>query len=188
MSKMIDKNYFKTISCFNITEYDENLTKIKTVQFKKDDDLNKYLLVPCHYWSFLDEIVQTIKNTLPIEIDQNMSFPVFEIKTFRLLDSSFSNGIIQRTFFYGKEWRRCCFNLREETWGEWINIDDTIDYILNNENIQINLTKNWDRYMVIDENNYKKRMWEGNITTVEEIIKQIKTGTAKIYRNKSIKT
>jgi hypothetical protein len=185
---MVSKNYLKIISCFNINEYDENSTKIKTVQFKKNDDLNNYLSVPCHYWTSSKEIAQTIKNTPPIEVDRNISFPEFEIKTFRVLDGSFSNGIIQRTFFYGKEWRRWRINVHEEIWGEWINIDDTIDYILNNNDIQKNLTKDWDRYMVIDENNYKKRIWEGNIATVEGIIKQIKTGTAKIYRNKSIKT
>jgi hypothetical protein len=186
---MIDKNYLKAVSCFNINEYDENFTKIKIVQFKKDDDLNNCLLVPCHYLTFSEEIAQTIKNTPSIEVDPNMSFPIFEIKTFGIPDSSFSNSIIQRTFFYGEEWRRWHFNLHGEIWGEWINIDNTVDYILNSKDAQKDfIEKTWNQYMIVDENNLKKRTWSNSIIKTDEIIKQIKTGTAKIYRNKSIKT
>jgi hypothetical protein len=41
--------------------------------------------------------------------------------------------------------------------------------------------------MVIDKNNYKKRVWTGSTITIEEVIKQIKMGAAKIYRNQLTK-
>jgi hypothetical protein len=128
---MIGINDLKIASCFNSNEHEENLTKIKVVQFKKDDDLNNCLLVPCHYWTSSEEIAQTVKHTPPIEVDPMMSFPPFEVKTFQIFDSSFFNSIIQRTFFYNKKWRRCHLILHGGVWGEWINIDNIINDILN---------------------------------------------------------
>ncbi|MDR2184593.1 MAG: hypothetical protein LBO80_02835 [Treponema sp.] len=181
---MISINDIRLLSCFNINEYKENPAKIKVVQFKKNDDINDCLLAPCRYWTYSEEIAQTIKNIPPI--NPNISFHSFGVKTFRILDGDFSHNIIQRTFFCGKEWRRCYLNLHEKIWGEWTNINTMLDYILNNGDIQKNLTESWTRYMVIDKNNCRRRSWAGSITTIDEIIKQIKTGTAKIYKNKLV--
>jgi hypothetical protein len=186
---MIDKNYLKAISCFNIDEYQNNDKEIKTIQFKENDDLNYCRIIPCHYWTSSKEIAATIKNTPPVELNPNGSFPDFEIKTFQSINDDVynKNSIIQRTFFYGKEWRRRQFNNPLSTWGDWgkwININDTIDYILNNESIHENLVKNWNRYMIIDKN--LNKTWAGHITTIDKIIGEIKNGTIKIYRNKSI--
>jgi hypothetical protein len=174
---MIDKNYLKTISCFNFTEYQNSYKE--SIEFKANDNLNYCTLAPYQYYTIFPEISETISNT-----PWGTKSFLFSMKVLKCTDDR--NNIIQ-IITVDSEWRRRQFSNSLETWwGEWINIDNTIDYILNNENIQINLTKTWNRYMITDGNNLKKRTWAGSIATIDEIIEQIKNGTAKIYKNNLI--
>jgi hypothetical protein len=108
-------------------------------------------------------------------------FP-FSMEVLRAADKAAN---IVQIIHAGGEWRRRLFsNSLSSWWGEWINIDDTINSVLTDENLQKYLVKNWDSYMTIDANKHKERIISGTITTIEKIIEEIKTGTAKIYLNK----
>jgi hypothetical protein len=178
-------NDLKSVCCF---DSNKNNTK-KTTEFKIKDNLNNCISTLCRYYTFSKEILQTVINT-----------PPWGAKLFRyaveIVKPVDTHGIIQRVIIDGEwqkegfktvagEWRRYYFNT-VATWGKWIDIEETISFILKDEDTKKYFTENWDRYMIIDENNYKKRMRTNNIIKIDEIIKQIKTGTAKIYKNKLI--
>jgi hypothetical protein len=173
----MDKNYLKAVSCFDFDEYNNNSNR-KSIEFKPNDNLNYCGLAPCQYYTSSPEIAETISNT-PWR-KGTKSFP-FLMEVLKCSDKG-----IQIITVDG-EWRRRQFgNSLETWWGEWVNIKKTIDDILANENIQKFLTENWDGYMVINKNYLHKREWRGDKVTIDEVIKQIKTGSAKIYRNKLI--
>jgi hypothetical protein len=176
---MIDKNYLKAISCFNFEEYENNPKKI--IEFKVNDNLDYCRITPCQYFTLVPETAQTILNT-PWGAKP---FP-FSMEVLKPTDNA---GNIIQIISIGGEWRRRQFNNSLETWWrEWINIENIIDFIRNaGENIRKNISANWNKYILIDENNHKNRRWEGNSITIDEIIDEIKTGTAKIYRNKFVK-
>jgi hypothetical protein len=175
---MIDKNYLKAASCFNFDEY-QNPFK-KTVEFKAGDNLDCCESAPCRYYTLFPETAETISNTPWGQ----KPFP-FPMEVLKCADNNISGaGIIQIITADG-EWRRLQFSNSLSTWwGEWINIEKTVNDILNNEGVQKFLAENWDRYMVIDKNYLHKREWKGGKVAIEEIVRQIKEGTAKIYRNK----
>jgi hypothetical protein len=173
---MIDKNYLKAISCFNFSEY-QDINK-KTIEFKANDNLDYCKSAPCQHYTLLPEIAETISNT-PWG---KKPFP-FSMEVLKCSDMVNTIQIIT----VDGEWRRRQFNNSLSTWwGEWINIEKIINDMLNNESIQKFLTGNWDRYMIIDKNDLHKREWRGSKVTIDEIVEQIKTGTAKIYRNRLI--
>jgi hypothetical protein len=169
----------KSISCFNFSEYENGSKEI--IEFKPNDNLDNSKISPCQYFTLLPETAQTIRNT-PWEAKP---FP-FSVEVLRPDDDM--ESIIQIILVDGG-WRRRLFNNRLETWwGKWINIDKTLDFIRTaDESIRKDLAEKWNRYMVIDENYPKNRGWAGGITTIDKIIEEIKTGTAKIYRNKFVK-
>jgi hypothetical protein len=172
---MIDKNYLKTISCFNFTGYEDS--RKKTIEFKANDNLDYCESAPCQYYTLLPEIAETISNTPWGK--KPFPFPMGVLKC----TGTDTNNIIQIITVDG-EWRRRQFNNSLSAWwGEWINIEKTIDDMLRNENMQKFLTENWDRYMAVDKSYLHKREWRGSKVTIDEIVEQIKTGTAKIYRN-----
>jgi hypothetical protein len=175
---MIDKKYLKAVSCFNFDEY-QNCCK-ETIKFKANDNLDYCGLSSCEYYTSSPEIAETISNT-PWEAKP---FP-FSMKVLKCSDGGVPRpSNVQRIFVDGKEWRRRQFaNSLSAWWGEWVDIEKVINDILN-ENLQKFLTENWDRYMVIDESSFRKKGLEGRTVTIDEIIEQIRTGTAKIYRNK----
>jgi hypothetical protein len=161
------------------------IIEFKKIELKTNDNLDCCGLASCQYFTSSPKIAETISNT-PWK---TKPFP-FSMKVFKCTDGgvwSISN-VIQRIFVDG-EWRRRQFsNSLSTQWGKWINIEKTINDILNNESIQKFLTENWDRYMAIDENDLHKKEWRGSKVTTDEIVEQIKTGTAKIYRNELIKS
>jgi hypothetical protein len=172
---MIDKNYLKAVSCFDFDKYQNNHKKV--IEFKTNDNLNNCKLAPCQYYTLIPETAETISNT-PWGAKP---FP-FPMEVLKCTDDM--NSIVQIITVDG-EWRRRQFSNSLETWwGEWTNIETVIDDILNNESVQKYLTENWDRYMVINKDYPSKREWRGGKTTIDKIIEEIKTGTAKIYRNK----
>jgi hypothetical protein len=172
---MIDIKYLKAICCFNFSEYGNN-----SIEFKVDDNIDYCKVAPCQYFTLLPEIAETVFYT-PWGAKP---FP-FSMEVLKSTDDS---NIIQIITVDG-EWRRQQFkNSLETWWGEWININKVVDVIYNaDENIQKNLVDSWDIYMIIDESNPKNRRWAGSVTTIEKIIEEIKTGTAKIYLNKLLK-
>jgi hypothetical protein len=175
---MIDKNYLKAVSCFNLDEY-ENSPK-QTVEFKAEDNLNNCKIAPCQYYTLSPETAETILNT-PWGA-KPFPFPM------EVLKPNDDAGSIVHIISVDGEWRRRQFNNSLETWwGEWINIENIIEFIRNaGENIQKNFSDNWNKYILIDENNHKSRKGAGSITTIDKIIEEIKTGTAKMYRNKFV--
>jgi hypothetical protein len=176
---MIDKNYLKAVSCFDFDKYENNPKEI--MEFKADDNLDYCTLTPCQYYTLVPETAETVSNT-PWGAKP---FP-FPMEVLKCTDNI--NNIVQ-IITVGGEWRRRQIsNSLETRWGEWINIEKAIEDILNNEGIQKFLGENWDRYMVIDKDYPSKRKWSDGKATIDEIIKQIKTGTAKIYRNKFIES
>jgi hypothetical protein len=178
--EMIDKKYLKAVSCFNFGEY-QNYCK-ETIKFKVNDNLDYCGLASCEYYTSSPEIAETISNT-PWK---SKPFP-FSMKVLKCVDGGVPRpgNVVQRIFVDG-EWRRRQFaNSLSAWWGEWVNIEKVINDINNNENMPKFLTENWDRYMVIDESSFRKKRWEeGHAVTIDEIIEQIRNGTAKIYRNK----
>jgi hypothetical protein len=147
---MIDKNYLKAVSCFNFTEYQNNHKEI--IEFKVNDNLDYCKLTSCQYYVSSLEIAETISNT------------PWGVKPFQfimeVLKSTDGINIIQIITADG-EWRRRQFNNSLTTWwGEWVNIEKTINNIVKDENIQKFLTENWDRYMVIDKNYLHKKNGE----------------------------
>jgi hypothetical protein len=169
----MSKSYLKAVSCFSFDEYQN--THKKSIEFKANDNLDYCKSVSCQYYTLLPEIAETISNT-PWG---KKPFP-FPMEVLKCTDSV---NIIQIITVDG-EWRRRQFsNSLTSWWGEWINIEKTINDILNNEGIQEFLTENWDRCMAVDKNYLHKREWRGRKVTIDEIVEQIKTGTAKIYRN-----
>jgi hypothetical protein len=173
---MIDKNYLKAISCFDFNKYENPK---KTIEFKANDNFDYCKLAPCQYYTLVPETAETISNT-PWEAKP---FP-FPMEVLKCTDNA---GNIVQIITVDGEWRRRKFSNSLETWwGEWINIKEVIDNILNNENVQKYLIENWDRYMVINKDCLSKREWRGGKITIEKIIEEIKTGTAIIYGNKLI--
>jgi hypothetical protein len=172
---MTDKRYLKAISCFNFAEFGDIFGK--KIKFKTGDNLDYCTTTPCQYYTLLPEVARTIANT-PLGAKP---FPL-SMEVLRAADKAAN---IVQIIHADCEWRRRLFNNSLSSWwGEWINIDDTINSMLTDENLQKYLVKNWDSYMIIDANNHKERIISGTITTIEEIIEEIKTGTAKIYLNK----
>jgi hypothetical protein len=179
---MIDINYLKAVSCFDSDKYQSNLKK--TIEIKANDNLDYYRNSLCRYYTSSKEILQTIYNT-----------PPWGAKSFRYTIEMTTNNI-QRVIIDGEwqeqgfkvlsgEWRRKYFNA-SVNWGGWVSIDDTINFILNDKSIQELFIKRWDRYKVINEHTRHIEKWEGPIRTMDEIVEQIKKGTAKIYENKLI--
>jgi hypothetical protein len=158
--------YLKAISFFNFDEYQNNHNK-KIIEFKANDNLDYCTVTPCYYYIPSLEVSKTILN-IPWE-----SKPIiFSVKALKSID----NGIIQIIHIDG-EWRRRQFtNSLSTWWGEWINIQKTIENIFNNENIQRLLTENWNKYMMIDKSNLYKRGWRRGKITIDEIIRQIREG------------
>jgi hypothetical protein len=174
---MIDKNYLKAISCFDFDKYQNNPKK--AIEFKANDNLDYCRVTPCQYYTLSPEIAETILNT-PWGTNP---FP-FSMEVLKSADNA--SNVIQILPF-GGEWRRTFFsNSLEKRLGEWVNIEEVIDYIIENKDIHKNLSENWDRYMVINEVTRHVERWEGRIVTIDEIVEQIKTGTAKTFRNKLV--
>jgi hypothetical protein len=171
MRKVVMK-YLKAISCFNFVEHQNNHNK-KIIEFKANDNLDYCTITPCYYYIPSLEVAKTILN-IPWE-----SKPIiFSMKVLKSID----NGIVQIIHIDG-EWRRRQFSNSLTTWwGEWINIEKTIDNIFKNENIQKFLTENWNR-CIIDKNYIHKKERRCKVT-IDEIIRQIREGSQKAYRNK----
>jgi hypothetical protein len=158
------------------------------IEFKINDDLDYCRTLFCRYYTFSKKILQTIRNAPPLEVE------LFRYAV-EVIPAN-NNNTVQRVLIEGEwqeegfkyllgEWRRVYFN-SSVNWGEWVHIDAIINSILTSESIQEYLAGNWDRYIVIDKNNYKKRTWAGSIAKIDEIVEQIKTGTARIYGNKFV--
>jgi hypothetical protein len=186
---MIDKNYLKSVSCFNLDQYKGNdkiefkVIDFKKIELKANDNLDHCGLASCQYYTSSPEIAETISNT-PWEAKP---FP-FSMKVLKSANDGFSgmSNVVQRIFVDG-EWRRRQFSDSLAIyWGKWINIEKVINTILNDEGIQKFLTENWDRYIVIDKYSFRRKGCEGRIVTIDEIIEQIKNGAAQIYRNKLV--
>jgi hypothetical protein len=173
---MIDK--LKAVCCFDLGKYENNLNQI--IELNANENLDDCKMLACQYYTLSPETAQTIRNT-PWEAEPFL----FSMKVLKPNDNA--DNIIQ-IIPVGDGWRRRRFSNRLETWwGKWMNIGKIVDFIHNaDENTQKNLSENWNKYMIIDENNHKKRMRVGNIITIDEIIEEIKTGTAKIFKNKFI--
>jgi hypothetical protein len=178
---MIDKNYLKSISRFNISK-DKNSVK-KIIEFNVNDDLNNLINPLYRYYTFSKEILQTIINTPPWE--SKLFRYAVEIEKFVN-----THGITQRVIIDGEwreegfkavtgEWRRQYFNT-DAIWGQWIDIEETISFILRDEHTRERLIENWDRYMIINKHNSLIKKWGDHKTTIDEIIEQIRTGTARI--------
>jgi hypothetical protein len=117
-----------------------------------------------------------------------------------MAEYSDNNGIsIQRVLIDGewrkgegfkalpKEWRRrrsCLHGTLH--WGEWIDIDGTIEFILSDEDTQRYFTDRWDRHKILDKDYLKYKGYGGSGTGIGEIAEQIKMGTAKIHHNKLV--
>jgi hypothetical protein len=164
-------NELKSVCCFDFNEYD-NIFK-KTVELNISDNLNNCKIVPCQYFTLLPETAQTILNT-PWGTEP---FP-FSMEVLKTTDNA---GSFIQIIPVGGEWRRRLFkNTFETWWGRWINISKALDFIRNvDENTQKNICNNWNKYMLIDENNHKSRKWAGSIATIDKIIDEIKKGIAK---------
>jgi hypothetical protein len=161
--------YLKAISLFNFDEYQNNHNK-KIIEFKANDNLDYCMVTPCYYYIPSSEVAKTILN-IPWEAKPI----IFSMKVLKSID----NNIIQIIHIDG-EWRRRQFkNSLSTWWGEWINIEKTINDLLNDENIQKLFTENWNKYMVIDKNNLHKRERRRGKVTIDEIIRQMREGIAK---------
>jgi hypothetical protein len=182
-------NELKSVCCFDFDKI-ENNTK-KTIEFKINDNLNNCRTTLSRYYTFSKEILQSIINT-----------PPWGTKLFRyaveIVKSADTHGIIQRVIVDGEwqiegfkiaagEWRRRQYFNTVAFWGQWIDIEKTISRILKDEYIKKYFTENWNKYMIIDEYMSLAKGYGNHIITADEIIEQIRTGSAQIYKNKLIK-
>jgi hypothetical protein len=176
---MISIKYLKAVSCFDFDGYEKNPKK--TIKFKENDNLDYCRLAPCQYYTLVPEIAETIYN-VPWGRGTK-SFP-FLLKVLKCTDNNTLGVNSVQIITVDCEWRRRQFNNALETWwGEWINIEKTIDNILNDESTQEFFIENWNKYMMIDKNYINKKEWKNNKITMGEIIGQIKTGSVKICKN-----
>jgi hypothetical protein len=185
--------YLKSLSCFDFQEY-ERRREVK--RFDAKTDLNFVTASFSEYLNFTENgktpTVCNIPEDFKLRLDK---LPLFCVE---ILQPNGANtkkhGIIQRIPMNG-DWRRRYFS-SSKNWGKWIDIRDVITRIQENENLREFFMENWNSYDVIAS--YDARIINGvsrirrqrvtELTSLEELLNQIKNGTAKDTPNAAINT
>jgi hypothetical protein len=185
--------YLKSLSCFDFQEC-ERRREVK--RFGTKADLNFVAASFSEYWNFTEKegtpAVCNIPEDFKLRLDK---LPLFCVQ---ILQPNGANakkhGIIQRIPMNG-DWRRQYFP-SSKNWGKWINIRDVITKIQEDQNLQQFFTENRNSYDVIAS--YDARIINGvsrirrqrvsELISLEELLDQIKNGTAKDTPNVVINT
>jgi hypothetical protein len=206
--------YLKSLSCFDFREY-ESRKEVK--EFEARDYLNfreyekskgevkkydsrvylDFVTAPfSEYWNSVEKeetpVVYNIPEDFKLRLDK---LPLFCLQILQPNDANAKkHDIIQRIPANG-DWRRQYF-FASKNWGKWVNIRDAITKIQEDQNLREFFLKNWNSYDVIAS--YDARIVKGvatkrtqrvtELTSLEELLNQIKNGTAKNTPNVVINT
>jgi hypothetical protein len=209
----IQMKYLKSLSCFNLQEY-ENRKEVKEFEARayfnfreyenskgevKKYDSRVYLdfvTAPfSEYWNSAEKEETPVIYNTPEPWQTLGKLPRFCLQ---ILYPDGTNAkkhcIIQRIPVDG-DWRRQYFSA-SKNWGKWINIRDALTKIQEDQNLRQFFMENWNSYNVIGS--YDARIINGvsrmrrqrvsELTSLEELLNQIKSGTAKDTPNVVINT
>jgi hypothetical protein len=185
--------YLKSLSCFDFQEY-ERRREVK--RFDAKTDLNFVTASFSEYWNFTENeetpVVYNIPEDFKLRLDK---LPLFCLQ---ILQPNGANAkkhdIIQRIPMNG-DWRRRYFS-SSKNWGEWVNIRNVLTKIQEDTNLREFFMENWNSYNVIASYDARiingvsriKRQKVSELTSLEELLNQIKNGTAKDTPNVVINT
>jgi hypothetical protein len=184
--------YVKSLSCFDFQEY-ERRREVKRFDTKADPN---FVTAPfSEYWNFTEKGEVPVLN-MPEPWRTLEKCPRFYLE---ILEPGGVNtkkhDIIQRIPADDGDWRRQYFHAFKN-WGKWINIWNVLTRIQQDQNLQEFFLKNWNSYDVIASYDAKiingvsriRRQRVSGLTSLEELLDQIKNGTAKDTPNVVINT
>jgi hypothetical protein len=184
--------YLKSLSCFNLQEY-ERRREVKRFDAKADLD---FVTAPfSEYWNFTENEETPVVCNIPESWRTLQKIPMFCLQILQPNGINIKkHDIIQRLPTDG-DWRRRYFSA-SKNWGKWVNIRDALKKIQEVQNLQEFFLKNWNSYNVIAS--YDARIINGvsrirrqritELTSLEELLNQIRNGTAKDTPNAVINT
>jgi hypothetical protein len=184
--------YLKSLSCFDFQEYER---RRESKRFDAKTDLNFVTAPFSEYWNFTEKGEVPVLN-IPEPWRALEEFPRFYLE---ILEPAGANtkkhDVIQRITADDGDWRRQYF-YASKNWGKRVNIWNVLTRIQQDQNLQEFFLKNWNSYDVIAS--YDARIINGvsrirrqrvtELTSLEELLNQIKNGTAKDTPNVVTKT
>jgi hypothetical protein len=205
--------YLKSLSCFDFQEY-ESRKEVKEFEARDYFNFREYenskgevkrydsevyldfVRAPfSEYWNFTEKEETPVVYNIPESWQALQKLPVFCLQVlYPNSTNAKKHGIIQRIPIDG-DWRRQYF-YASKNWGKWVNIRHVITKIQEDQNLQEFFMENWNSYDVIAS--YDARIVNGvsrirrqrvtELISLEEILDQIKNGTAKDTPNVVAKT
>jgi hypothetical protein len=185
--------YLKSLSCFNLQEY---WIRKETKIFDAKTDLNFVTAPFSECWNFSEEEeTPDVVCNIPERWRTLEKPPRFYLQIlYPGSANAKQHGIIQRIPIDGG-WRRQYFSA-SKNWGKRVDIRDVLKKIQEDKNLQEFFMENWNSYDVIAS--YDARIINGvsrikrrrvtESTSLEELLNQIKNGTAKDTPNVAINT
>jgi hypothetical protein len=193
MEYMCQTRYLKSLSCFNLQEY---WSRKETKRFDAKADLDFVTAPFSECWNFSEEEeTPVVVYNIPERWRALEKPPPFYLQIlYPNSTNAKKHGIIQRIPIDG-DWRRRYFSA-SKNWGKRVNIRDVLTKIQEDQNLQQFFMENWNSYDVIAS--YDARIINGvseirrqrvtELISLEELLNQIKNGTAKDTPNVVVKT
>jgi hypothetical protein len=209
----IQMRYLKSLSCFNLQEY-ERRKEVKEFEARNylnfreyersKGEVKKYdsrVYLNCVTAPFFEYWNSAEKEGVPAIYNIPEPWQTLEKLPRFCLQILYPNGtgakkqdIIQRIPIDG-DWRRQCF-FATKNWGKWVNIRDVLKKIQEDQNLREFFMENWNSYdvtagygaRIANGVSRTRRQRAAELTSLEELLYQIKNGTAKETSNVVINT
>jgi hypothetical protein len=205
--------YLKSLSCFDFQEY-ESRKKVKEFEARAYFNFREYgnskgevkrydsgvyldfVRAPfSEYWNFTEKEETPVVYNIPESWQALQKLPVFCLQVLQPNGANTKKHDIIQIIPIDGGWRRQYFSA-SKNWGKWVNIRDVLTKIQEDQNLQQFFMENWNSYNVIAS--YDARIVNGvsrirrqrvsELTSLEELLNQIKNGTAKSTPNMVINT